>query len=297
MAEVLAALAGVNLAAGLAILLVLAVRPAVRRTFGPEVAYGLWAIPPAAGLATLLPARIAEGPPLAPASGEPSHAAALFALWLVGVIVATLWLAALQIRFLHLARAGRAGPAVIGVIAPRLVMPRDDGVLSDEERALVRAHEREHVSRGDPRTNALLAVAQCLCWFNPLVHLAAGFIRLDQELACDAAVIRRRGVAKADYARVLLKVQMSSGALPLGARWLARGVHPLELRIASLAGAPRQDTMAGPILVATALTVSIITVWAGQPPVPQRPNLVPQMVGQDRPMSVAIIRMAPTVRP
>lgn len=297
MAEVLAALAGVNLAAGLAILLVLAARPAVRRTFGPEVAYGLWAIPPAAGLATLLPARIVEGPPSAPATGEVSHAAALLALWLIGVILAALSLAVLQIRFLHLARAGRTGPAVIGVIAPRLVMPRDDDTYSEEERALVRAHEREHMARGDPRANALLAAAQCLCWFNPLVHLAAGFIRLDQELACDAAVLRRRGVAKAAYARALLKVQMSSGALPLGARWLARGAHPLELRIASLARPPRRDTLAGPILVTAAVTASIVAAWGGQPPVPERPSLVPQMVGEDRPMSVAIIRMAPAARP
>lgn len=297
MAEVLAALAGVNIAAGLAVLLVLAARPALRRTFGPEVTYGLWAIPPAAGLATLLPARVAEGPPLAPALGEPNHAAVLLTLWLTGVVMAVLWLAALQLRFLRLARAGRTGPAVMGVIAPRLVMPRDDGAYSDEERALVRAHEREHIARGDPRANAVLAAAQCLCWFNPLVHLAVGFIRLDQELACDAAVIRRRGVAKADYARVLLKVQMSSGALPLGARWLARDAHPLELRITSLARPPRRDTMAGPILVSAALAVSIIAVWAGQPPVQERPSLVPQMVDQDRPMSVAIIRMAPAVRP
>ena len=297
MTEVVAALAGVNLAAAVAILLVLAIRPAVRRTFGPEVAYRLWAIPPAAGLATLLPARVAEGPPPAPEASEPGLAAALLALWLAGAILAVLWLALLQVRFLRLARAGRTGPAVIGVIAPRLVMPCGDGAYSDEERALVRAHEREHIARGDPRANALLAAVQSLCWFNPLVHLAAGFIRLDQELACDAAVIRRRGVAKAAYARALLKVQMSGVSLPLGARWLAHGAHPLELRIASLARSPRSDTMVGPILVTAALAASVVAAWVCQPPVPERPSLVPQIVGGDRPMSVAIIRTAPAARP
>lgn len=293
MAEVLAALAGVNLAAAVAILLVLAVRPAVRRTFGPEVAYGLWAIPPAAGLATLLPARVAQDVPPA-LGGAPGLTEALLTLWLAGVILAVLWLAVLQMRFLRIARAGQTGPAVIGVIAPRLVMPRDHGVLSDEERALVRAYEREHIVRGDPRANALLAAVQCLCWFNPLVHLAAGFIRLDQELACDAAVIRRRGVAKAAYARALLKVQMSGVSLPLGARWLTRGAHPLELRIASLARPPRRDTMAGPILVTAAVTASVVAAWAGQPRVQERPILVPQIVGEERPMSVAIIRTPPS---
>ncbi|MBT9472635.1 MAG: M56 family metallopeptidase [Pseudomonadota bacterium] len=294
MAELLAALTGVNLAAALAILTVLAVRPVARRMFGAQVAYSLWAIPPAAGFATLLPARVVEG---ASALGEPGLAASLLALWLAGAILMVLWLAILQMRFLRLARAGRTGPAVIGVIAPRLVMPPDDGAYSDEERALVRAHEREHIARGDPWANALLAAMQCLCWFNPLVHLAAGFVRLDQELACDAAVVRRRGVTKAAYARALLKVQMSGVSLPLGARWLTRGAHPLELRIASLARPPRLDTMAGPILVTAALTVAIVAAWAGQPPVPERPRLVPQMVGDDRPMSVVIIRTAPHARP
>lgn len=294
MAELLAALTGVNLAAALAILTVLAVRPVARRMFGAQVAYSLWAIPPAAGFATLLPARVVEG---ASALGEPGLAASLLGLWLAGAILMVLWFAILQMRFLRLARAGRTGPAVIGVIAPRLVMPPDDGAYSDEERALVRAHEREHIARGDPWANALLAAMQCLCWFNPLVHLAAGFVRLDQELACDAAVVRRRGVAKAAYARALLKVQMSGVSLPLGARWLTRGAHPLELRIASLARPPRLDTMAGPILVTAALTVAIVAAWAGQPPVPERPRLVPQMVGDDRPMSVVIIRTAPHARP
>jgi hypothetical protein len=83
----------------------------------------------------------------------------------------------------------------------------------------------------------------------------------------------------------------------LGARWLAHGAHPLELRITSLARPPRGDTMAGPILIAAALAVAVAAAWAGQPPVPERPSLVPRMVGQDRPMSVAIIRMAPAARP
>lgn len=297
MVELISALAGVNLAAALTILVVLAVRPAVRRTFGAEVAYGLWVIPPAAGFATLLPARVAQEATPALGTGEPGLAAGLLALWLAGTVLAVLWLAVLQMRFLRLARAGSTGPAVIGVIAPRLVMPPDDGAYSQEERALVRAHEREHIARGDPWANALLAAAQCLCWFNPLVHLAAGFVRLDQELACDAAVVRRRGVAKAAYARALLKVQMSGGALPLGARWLTHGAHPLELRIAALARPARLDTMTGPILVASAVTVAVVVAWAGQPPVPERPRLVPQMVGDDRPMSVVIIRTAPHARP
>ena len=68
--------------------------------------------------------------------------------------------AALQWRaqraFLRAARDGRAGPAVLGLIRPRIVMPADDGRYAAEERALIRAHEREHIARRDPAAAGLM---------------------------------------------------------------------------------------------------------------------------------------------
>ena len=60
--EVLAALVRMNLAAAAAILAVIAVRLPARRWLGPETAYRLWAIPPLAALATLLPPRVHPAP-------------------------------------------------------------------------------------------------------------------------------------------------------------------------------------------------------------------------------------------
>jgi beta-lactamase regulating signal transducer with metallopeptidase domain len=114
------------------------------------------------------------------------------------------------------------------------VLPADDGHYSTEERELIRAHEREHVARKDPRAAAFVALFQCLCWFNPFAHLAAYLVRLDQELACDAAVVRHRPGARVLYARTLLKTQLAATPLPFGCYWPARGQHPLEVRIASL---------------------------------------------------------------
>src|SRR5665213_3210218 len=121
-----------------------------------------------------------------------------------------------QLRFLHMARRGRAGPAVTGFFVPRIVMPADaDEIYSAEERALIRAHERTHIDRGDPRTNGFIALAQCLLWFNPLVHVAAREARLDQELACDAAVLTHRSGQKRLYAETLLKTQIGGVATPV----------------------------------------------------------------------------------
>ena len=115
---------------------------------------------------------------------------------------------------------------MVGVISPRIILPREDGTFTDAERALIRAHEREHVARQDPRATALAAVLQTLCWFNPLVWFGAHVMRLDQELACDAAVLRKRPADRGLYARTLLKSQFATQTLPIYQFWAAQqGKH------------------------------------------------------------------------
>ncbi|MBL8553537.1 MAG: peptidase M56 [Phenylobacterium sp.] len=269
--ELLAGLIRVNLVGGLAVLAVLALRIPFRRMFGPELAYGLWAAPPLAAFATLLPARTEDGADARSfiAATVADQSGALLVLWIVGFAAVFAGLALAQKRFMDAVKRGTAGPSVVGVIAPRIVMPGDDGTYSEEERALIRAHEREHVSRMDPRAGALASALQALCWFNPLVHLGAHVLRLDQELACDAAVLRRRPSARALYARTLLKTQLASQPLPFGCYWPACGPHPLEVRI-GLLRAPHNDNygLTGSCLIAAGLIVMAYMGWRLNPPVP-----------------------------
>ena len=44
-------------------------------------------------------------------------------------------------------------------------------------------------------------------WFNPLIHLAAHLIRIDQEIACDETVVARHPGDRKAYAQALLKAQ------------------------------------------------------------------------------------------
>jgi beta-lactamase regulating signal transducer with metallopeptidase domain len=279
--DLLAGLVHLNLAAAAAVLAVLALRPLARRPFGAELTYGLWACVPIAAVATLIPAAAATrivapgvGPHFDPvyvasrALAE-APAALLIGVWAIGAAAWAAGLAMGQLRFLDLAREGLAGPAVAGVIAPRIVMPADaDRLYSDDERALIRAHERTHIVRGDPRANALIALAQCLCWFNPLVHLAAHQARLDQELACDATVLRHRAGQKRRYAETLLKTQLGAVAAPLGCHWLAGSAsHPLEQRIAALRQPmptfQRRDL--GALALAALVALSAFVAWKAQP--------------------------------
>jgi beta-lactamase regulating signal transducer with metallopeptidase domain len=96
----------------------------------------------------------------------------------------------------HAEHAG-VGPAVIGALLPRVVLPADFAVrFTPEEQALILAHERNHLRAGDAQINAMTTALQCVFWFNPLVHIGARLLRIDQEIACDAAVLTRFPVAR-----------------------------------------------------------------------------------------------------
>lgn len=296
--EVLAALIRVNVVGAALVLAVLALRIPVRRRFGPEIAYWLWAAPPLAALATLAPAPVVTDAPEADLIVRAVSGVALPTLivWAAGCVAAVVALARSQMRFASAARAGRAGPAVMGVISPRVVMPADGG-FSAEERALIRAHERQHVERQDPRAAAAGALLQALFWFNPFVHLGVRAMRLDQELACDAAVLRARPHQdRALYARTLLKSQLAAQGLPFGCMWPARGRHPLETRIGLIRAARRADDgLAGPMLLSALIVASVWAAWRIQPPDPPPAAMVEFWRTQHEPaMSVMLV---PAPRP
>ena len=294
-ADILDGLLRVNLAAGVAILGVIVLRKLVRPRFGARLAYGLWLLPVLAGAAVLIPARqvvIVRAAAVVAASARvhqtfwaPGLAAPLASyspgtamivdppmllvgLWLAGVASAALVMIHLQHRFVRAADAGAIGPAVVGVIAPRIVTPEDFAQrYSRDEQALVLAHEQAHIARQDSRLNGLCAAIQCLCWFNPLIHLAARLMRIDQELACDEAVVTRFPAARRAYAEVLLKAQLAILPLPLGCYWPSKTQHPLVERVAmlTLKDISRARRWVGAAALATLCAGAGLAAWAAQP--------------------------------
>ncbi|HET6546601.1 MAG TPA: M56 family metallopeptidase [Rhodanobacteraceae bacterium] len=297
-ADLLVHLLAATVAASAAAGMILVLRLPVRRGFGAQAAYRLWALLPLATIATLLPAPIAPPPvtlsitasvATAPAALTPTVASAdlatwlLFA-WLAGVGASALWFAWQQRRFVRRLgrlsqdadgrwRAERAatGPALIGAIRPRIVLPPDfERRYSAGERDLVIAHEEMHRARGDAQANALAAAVRVMFWFNPLMHLAVSRFRLDQELACDAAVLARFPGTRRRYADAMLKTQLAAQSLPVGCHWPTG--HPLKERIAML-GIPlpgRARRVAGFALALVLGLGCVYAAWAAQParPVP-----------------------------
>lgn len=301
--EVLAALARSNLAAAVAILAVMAARPALRRFAGAKITYAAWLVVPIASAASLLPAKsvitvvsrtsgalaTAAGGAISAAGAVPPVLAAhvpvngpdvALSVWLAGAVLGLAWLLWRQHRFLaeigpvrrdgQILRACRstAGPAVIGVFAPRILVPADfEQRFSPREQEVVLAHERNHIAQGDPRINAAVLAWQCLNWFNPLAHMAARLLRLDQEFACDAAVMARFPKARRSYAEAMLKAQTASMALPLGCYWPAGATSALEQRLVLLQApppSPRRRALGAGAAASLALLLSL-AVWSAQP--------------------------------
>ncbi|MFT3723493.1 MAG: TonB family protein [Hyphomonadaceae bacterium] len=284
MNDVLAALLEMNVAAAVAVGFILLVRRHAQRLLGPHAAYLLWSIVPVAILATFIPSRtittltfglsleeiIALTTP-SPESinWEETIAPILMAAWITGMIVTAVALARRQAAFLRDASVGLAGPAIVGFSRPRIVTPDDfSRRYSDSERKLILTHEQVHLDRNDARVNALVALARCVFWFNPMIHAGAKTMRVDQELSCDAEVIDRRprGVRRA-YAETLLKTQLASRPLPVGCYWPAESQHPLTERIDMLA---RQPVSSRRRIAATAIVLVLsasagIAAWAAQP--------------------------------
>jgi beta-lactamase regulating signal transducer with metallopeptidase domain len=320
MSDALLFVLAMNVAAAAAALVVLALRIPVRRLFGASVAYGLWSLVPLAAMGMLLPSRtvLVAAPQAAGASFDALSAAApgpagpaapdltpfALALWIAGALASLAWLAWRQAAFAHAVRQGCAGPAVVGVLKPRVVTPDDFARrYTDREQAVVLAHEITHIRRHDSRVNAAVAVLRCVNWFNPLVHLAAHYLRIDQELACDAQVVAQHPTARRAYAEAMLKTQIAARPPPLGCYWPAEAAHPLAERIALLArrtpGRARQAV--GAAAIAALALAAAGSAWACKPSrvmfVPATPPdattaPTPEATSRARP-----VRKAPKPRP
>ncbi|KRA17858.1 TonB family protein [Lysobacter sp. Root604] len=291
--DIAAVLLETALASSFAIAVVLLLRRPLRRGFGAAAAYALWALVPVAVVAVLLPAAPARLPlalpvqamvqaPLtvaAPQASAIAPAAAVVLVWLAGALLALLALAWQQRRFvraLGVLRARADGsrqadavaglPAAIGVLRPIIVVPEDfERRYSIEQQALMRAHEREHIARGDLALNALVALLRCVYWFNPLLHYAVRHYRHDQELSCDQRVIRRHPQARRAYGEAMLKTQLASRPVPLGCHW--GHSHPLKERIEMLkhANVSSKRWIAGGALVALLAAATGAAAWSAQP--------------------------------
>lgn len=242
-----------------AIVLLLLVRKPLRRQFGAALAYAAWLIVPLIAAAALLPVQarpqllFVQAPYAVQAlvqqatpAALPAQANYLAVVWAAGTLVSLLWLIVAHHAFLRRAgpltrkgnvyvSAAAVGPASVGLLRPKIVVPHDFAErYTPAEQALVIAHEQVHIARRDAIANLVAALFGCLFWFNPLVHLGVRAMRQDQELACDAAVMRRHSGQRRVYAQALLKSHAGPSSIGAGIHCHWQSPHPTKERIMQL---------------------------------------------------------------
>ena len=291
-----------TLISSVAIVIVAVLRKPLRYLVGVRAAYWQWLLLPASLLAVLVPVPVhsvralAESLPhsvgaaysavwvSANAAGASNHSLLVLVIWLLGALAMLTWLVRRQVSFIRslgtltqdshgiYRSSSIVAPLLLGAWRPRIVVPNDfEERYSPEQRALMLAHERAHLVRGDAAINVFATVWLCLAWFNPLMYWALGRLRFDQELACDAFVIGRSKAQKRVYADALLKTQLANESRwlkPLGCHW--QSIHPLKERVAMLKNpSPGLVRRWGGIAFTFAITIAgSYAAWTAQTEVP-----------------------------
>jgi beta-lactamase regulating signal transducer with metallopeptidase domain len=169
-----------------------------------------------------------------------------FGVWLAGAVVFSLrtLIVALRMhrRVRHLDTSAFVvetdvvrTPALYGLLRPVLLLPR--GLTESEVRHVV-LHETWHLKRMDVAVSWLLAAAQIVHWFNPLVWFAASRIKEERELSCDElALSLLQEEERPDYGRTILKLlQRFAPAAPVPALvGMVNGKQKMKRRITMIA--------------------------------------------------------------
>jgi hypothetical protein len=85
----------------------------------------------------------------------------------------------------------RPGPAVDGLLRPRIMLPHGiDRLLSKRELHSVLMHELRHARRHDNLIRLIYEIALCGLWFHPLFWICGSRLALYRELSCDESAIQ-----------------------------------------------------------------------------------------------------------
>jgi len=116
-------------------------------------------------------------------------------------------------------------PFIFGLFQTYLILPatvEKEGVTRELKHVLL--HELHHYKSRHVHWNYLFLLARILHWFNPLVWHAWKEMRLDREIACDAAVMKSLNDVEEnlDYGRTILHYAEKSKQLRLD-----QFIHPI----------------------------------------------------------------------
>ncbi|MBI1904259.1 MAG: DUF1559 domain-containing protein [Planctomycetia bacterium] len=113
--------------------------------------------------------------------------------------------------------------ATVGWLRPTVLLPSQWRNWSPAELRCALAHELAHIERRDFLACLLAQAAVALHFYHPLVHWLARRMRVELELAADAAVVERV-IEPATYVKTLAQMALRESNPQAG--WPARGLLP-----------------------------------------------------------------------
>ena len=125
-----------------------------------------------------------------------------------------------------------AVPIVVGILRPVIVIPAELKSSSPENLRMVMQHELNHIWRRDILWNNLINLIVALVWFQPLAWIVRRRHRMEQENACDDAVLDN-GHRPHEYALLLTELAQAARTRSIsGYSFVSMaGRRPIEQRI------------------------------------------------------------------
>ena len=185
-------------------------------------------------------------------------------IWCFGMVVAGIWMIAVNIRFMRKLRKSRSryeygkedfelpiylakelsSPCLYGLPGRQAVYLPED-VAEDEEKVRhILAHEYCHYKQKDVIWSGLRCILVMVYWFHPLVWLAAVLSRQDCELACDEASIKLLGEEeRIAYGKTLVSLitrKTKASDLICTATTMTSGAEGIKERVRRIAERPRR---------------------------------------------------------
>lgn len=206
--------------------------------------------------------RAAHLPPLAQRS--------MLGLWLLSSILLLLFMRRVFARLrtqrqqwptqsLHGTRvrvSSNAGPAVMGIAPPEIVVPAWILERSADEQRLVLAHELQHVRARDPLLLVLAWLGVAIMPWHPAMWYLWSRLRLAIELDCDRRVLRA-GAAPRQYGQLLIDLTGRRSALSVGIPAFSYSASYLERRLLAMTARPSRFLMlrraSGALIVSLAI--------------------------------------------
>ncbi|SHH55870.1 M56 family metallopeptidase [Massilia sp. CF038] len=166
-----------------------------------------------------------------------------------------------------------AGPAVVGILRPRIVLPEWLMQTAPSQQALVMAHETSHVAARDPQLLALALLLLAVMPWNLALWWQLRRLRHAIEVDCDARVLAAGHNLQA-YGEALLEVGARQSGLLGSMAAMAESRSLLEQRLGIMVRGPGRWRRAAAVgLAATALCAAAAAAQLA-PPAPAKRAVV-----------------------